>query len=302
MATYRTLLKTGKWFKGNTHAHTTLSDGHLSPEKLVNSYKKEGYSFMVITDHWLYGTHQELQTDDFLLMGGVEFDVNVIPKSSRTYHLVAIGNPQNSPFSHGYTFPDYEKNMDVTKLIDCLKASGHICISAHPYWSKLQMEEFDKLEGCTAVEIYNNDIQFEFNCGNSEPYYSRWFWQGKHKLSIACDDTHAPETCFGGCIYVKAEALTHSNILNAIEKGSYYCSNGPQIFDFYVEDNKAFVFASPCNQISIHSAESNGESIVSNTNELTSAVFQVPLESKGIYVICNDRFGKKAWSQPIWLR
>lgn len=301
MSALRTIQNSGKWYKGNTHSHTSLSDGRLTPETLTEKYKMNGYHFIAITDHWLYGIHQKLQSKDFLVLGGVEFDVSVVPNSKRTYHLVAIGNPNHSPFPHGHKFPQFNKNTDIMELINFLNSENQICIAAHPYWSKIQMEEFDRLEGCLAVEIYNHDIQFEFNCGYSEAYFSRWFWNGMHKLIISCDDTHFPEALFGGNIYVKADELTHDCILDAIKRGSYYCSNGPQIYDFYVDNNKAFVFTSPCHQISIHTAETKGESIISNNYELTSAVFDIPSNCNGVYITCNDGFGKKAWTQPIWL-
>ena len=41
----------GNWYKGNLHTHTTNSDGELSPEDVISSYRKKGYDFLVITDH-----------------------------------------------------------------------------------------------------------------------------------------------------------------------------------------------------------------------------------------------------------
>ena len=40
-----------KWFKGNTHTHTTLSDGDSPPETVAKWYKDHGYQFVVMTDH-----------------------------------------------------------------------------------------------------------------------------------------------------------------------------------------------------------------------------------------------------------
>ena len=39
------------WFKGNTHAHTTESDGDASPEYVAGWYKDHGYDFLVLSDH-----------------------------------------------------------------------------------------------------------------------------------------------------------------------------------------------------------------------------------------------------------
>ena len=31
----------GQWYKGNTHAHTSVSDGKFAPEKLIGEYQAE---------------------------------------------------------------------------------------------------------------------------------------------------------------------------------------------------------------------------------------------------------------------
>ena len=39
------------WFKGNTHTHTTMSDGDSPPEVVIRWYKEHGYHFLVLSDH-----------------------------------------------------------------------------------------------------------------------------------------------------------------------------------------------------------------------------------------------------------
>jgi hypothetical protein len=39
------------WLRGNLHAHTTFSDGLLSPRALIAEYEALGYDFLAITDH-----------------------------------------------------------------------------------------------------------------------------------------------------------------------------------------------------------------------------------------------------------
>ncbi|HUH11456.1 MAG TPA: hypothetical protein VMK65_00035, partial [Longimicrobiales bacterium] len=41
----------GSWFRGNTHAHTTESDGDSAPEVVVRWYRDHGYHFLVLSDH-----------------------------------------------------------------------------------------------------------------------------------------------------------------------------------------------------------------------------------------------------------
>ncbi|HEX3000373.1 MAG TPA: hypothetical protein VHR86_09090, partial [Armatimonadota bacterium] len=40
-----------KWFRGQLHCHTYLSDGQAFPEQVAAIYKQRGYNFLAITDH-----------------------------------------------------------------------------------------------------------------------------------------------------------------------------------------------------------------------------------------------------------
>lgn len=40
-----------RWWKGNTHAHTWWSDGDVPPELVADWYKRNGWQFLVISDH-----------------------------------------------------------------------------------------------------------------------------------------------------------------------------------------------------------------------------------------------------------
>ena len=43
----------GVWLRCALHAHTTNSDGELSPELLVRHYEWAGFDILAITDHWV---------------------------------------------------------------------------------------------------------------------------------------------------------------------------------------------------------------------------------------------------------
>src|SRR5918911_13529 len=43
----------GEWLRCAFHAHTTNSDGELSPELLVRHYEWAGYDVLATTDHWV---------------------------------------------------------------------------------------------------------------------------------------------------------------------------------------------------------------------------------------------------------
>jgi hypothetical protein len=42
----------GRFWRGNLHTHSTLSDGALEPERVINAYRGAGYDFMCLSDHF----------------------------------------------------------------------------------------------------------------------------------------------------------------------------------------------------------------------------------------------------------
>lgn len=61
-----------KQYRANLHSHSTLSDGRLTPEQLVEAYREAGYSILAITDHEAPYDHTALSTPDLLLLTGYE--------------------------------------------------------------------------------------------------------------------------------------------------------------------------------------------------------------------------------------
>ena len=61
------------WFKGNTHTHTTMSDGDSPPEVVARWYKAHDYQFLVLSDHNVLvdpAALSSLQDSSFLLIPG----------------------------------------------------------------------------------------------------------------------------------------------------------------------------------------------------------------------------------------
>lgn len=66
--------------KGNLHAHTTCSDGKLTPQEVADVYRELGHDFIAFTDHdYLRGPrHHELLdavATDLIVFRGVELTV-----------------------------------------------------------------------------------------------------------------------------------------------------------------------------------------------------------------------------------
>ena len=85
-----------KWYKGNLHTHTTVSDGVRTPEEVIALYREKGYDFLAITDHW-HTSENRVTEDGMLLLSGCEFNVGERDVLWGVYHLVGLGFTEAPP-------------------------------------------------------------------------------------------------------------------------------------------------------------------------------------------------------------
>lgn len=301
--------QSGQWFKGNTHAHTSVSDGKLAPEQLINEYKKAGYNFLAITDHEIYSDYTQYDTDSFIMMPGVELMLwQGDRKIAFTTHLVRLGIPVKNKFKHAQKL-EYNNTTPTRELIDFLHDNGNFVILAHPYWSGTRLEHFNEYsQGIDAMEIYNNVCNLAYGTGYSEAFFDTAIWADRHIFCVASDDTHqtvsAKNDFCGGFIMVKASCLDRSSIYEAISQGNFYASTGPLIDEFYVENGVAYVKCPPCEKISFNTDFYSGNCTICPDGSLTQASWEYKsIDNKPRYVRCKvENKNGTAWSQPIWLR
>ena len=76
------------WFKGNTHAHTTRTDGTCPPDKQVQDYSERGYDFLAITDHNVVDSYQEKK--GICMLPGWERDVRHNEENTSCIHVIGL--------------------------------------------------------------------------------------------------------------------------------------------------------------------------------------------------------------------
>jgi hypothetical protein len=306
MSRQSTFYPEGRWYKGNTHAHSNLSpDAYLSPAELVRVYKKKGYDFLAITDHWVYGIHQELTNADFLVLPGIELDVKAPAAEGRTHHLVGLGLPGACNLAQGQKI-EHPDDMPVNHLVKLLAGLGNLVIYAHPAWSHTRHEVLASINGIFGMEIFNYLTEISHVNGFADTYYDRLLWQGRRVWCLACDDTHQQPFCpydyGGGFIMVKSAGLTHPAIIQALLAGSFYASQGPLIEDYYLEDGQVHFCCSPCRTICFYHDINYGYAINDDAAGLTSGVYHLKGGESFVRAFCIDAAGKRAWTQPLWLK
>lgn len=321
----RTIIsKESKRFKGNLHSHTTNSDGHLTPTEAKELFKENGYSFLALTDHDIYTDYtKELNDEEFIILPAVEASANLVSyaekKLLKTHHMLGIKGTKamqqdvHVPFMHldKLTVPLYDEKWEGLKvaqdLVDELRAKGLVVVYNHPVWSRVELEEFCDLEGIVGIETFNYNTVNECALGSDFVHYDEMLRKGKTPLCFATDDNHNDGTfrdACGGYIVVLAEELSHDAIITNIMGGSFYASSGIDIDEIKVEDGYLCVKCSEVNRVNFiaEGKIGDGRTVMCDDYEdtMTEAKYQIKGSERSIRIECIDKYGRAAWSNPIY--
>lgn len=290
----------GNWYKGNLHTHTNNSDGALSPEGVIESYRKHNYDFLAITDHDKVTELEKSSRKSLLLLSGIEIDVG---KSSleTPYHLVGINIEKEIEVPPD---PNARQQLKAQEGIDFLKEKGCEVILAHPYWSGLTMKELFSLEGQLGIEVYNSTCLRGIGKGLSSVYWDALLAKGKLSWGFAVDDAHFRYAdAQRGWIILKAAALNKKSIISSIKKGLFYSSSGPKIKEINFNGKRVYLRASSVKVINFICDNARGRSIwKEDGTELSEAEFELKGNEKYLRIECIDKNGETAWTNPLFLR
>ena len=224
-----------RWWKGNLHTHTINSDGDSAPDAVARWYKEHRYDFLALTDHNYLTDPQGLNTifgaqDRFLLVHGEEVTSR---HEGKAVHVNALGVRQPLAPAFGSSVRDAaQKNIDLIRKAGALPSLNH----PNFVWS-FTTADMKALENLPLFEVYNghpgtNDL----GGGGSPSLETMWdavLSAGKRLHGIAVDDAHVfkrmrPEDSNPGrgWVQVYASELSEPAILEALEAGEFYSSNG----------------------------------------------------------------------------
>lgn len=246
----------GNFYKVNMHSHTTLSDGKTTPEQVKEAFKEAGYSAVAYTEHGNINDLTHLNDDSFIAITSYELDIN--NKNSVPFTLYE-GKPRSFKDMETIHMNLYSKDPHRTEAIDvsdirdnyCVetvneairraKEAGFVVCYNHPHWSLNTFNFYTKLKGIDCLEIINGASQRSSDMDYTPHVYDEMARYGVRAGVVGGDDNHGPWAYFKAWTMVKAEELSHKTLLDAIERGDCYSSQGPEIYELYVEDGKVHV-------------------------------------------------------------
>jgi hypothetical protein len=291
--------KPGRFWRGNLHTHSTLSDGNLSPEAVCRLYREAGYHFLALTDHFMemfnfpVADTRPYRSTEFTTLLGAELHAGTIEFGTR-WHILAVG----LPLDFAPPLPDETGPQIAGRALE----AGAFVAAAHPYWYNLTEADVLSLGPVHAIEIFNGTSHDHNDRADSWYMLETLLERGYRYSACATDDAHfhpGRADALLGWTWAKCEELTPDALLEALKNGHYYSSTGPLLHDVHVEGDRLTVRCSPASRVFVTGSGYRARSIYGNG--LTEAAFDLAdFDSPYCRVIVRDARGGRAWSNPIW--
>lgn len=210
-------------FAGDTHMHSTGSDGVYSVAQLANKAKDLGLDFIVVTDHNNYAHNFEITGKE---------PVTVIPGCEFTHYkghanLYGVKMPLINPLDVNTTEEMQEKLKEAKKNNAIVSINHPFCPYCGWRWG-LENTSFDM------VEVWNGAVSDEYN-KKALDWWQQQLAAGKKIAVVSGSDYHRTEKSrelSQPTIYVWALSNSQADILKGMSNGASFITyepNGPQL-------------------------------------------------------------------------
>lgn len=296
------------WFKGNTHAHTTESDGDSSPEYVARWYKDHGYDFLVLSDH-------NTLTDPESLAHLVESGFLLIPGEEVTSSFGEAAVHVNGLNLYDLVEPRKESTLvgTIQANVDGVREGSGVPHINHPnYMWSFGATELGEVERYRLLEIFNGHPGVHNQGGGGYPGMEE-IWdvlltRGKRVYGIAVDDAHHFQGEFSrdrvnpgrGWVMVQAPRLEATAIMEALESGRFYASTGVVLEEVRIESDRIEI------RVQSRGSFRYTTTFIGAGGRLLKTVYgpvaEFSLESPQPYVRAKvmDSGGAIAWVQPVF--
>jgi hypothetical protein len=296
----------GEWLRCALHAHTTESDGELSPALLAAHYARAGFDVLAITDHWKIAAAEE---HGIIVVPSIE--LNCVLPGARDGHVlgfgVVAGADELRDLALGYP--------ELGEIGEWIMSRGGVAYLAHPYWSGVTPGTLELPESVTGIEVYNAGCQLEVGRGLSTVHWDELLEAGRLCLALATDDSHHPGFDSGfAWTWLRVAERSRDGVLAALRDGALYASAGPAIHDVRRNGETVEVTCSPCRSVTLVASKTTGAAVnagrlgyrhrgelVSDSDDGLVVAARLTISPSATYarVEVTDAAGRSAWAGPF---
>ena len=299
----------GAWYKGNTHAHTTESDGDSPPEVVARWYKDHGYDFLVLSDH-------NVLTDPVALSHLVDSTFLLIPGEEVTSSF-----ERRPVHVNGLNLPGLvEARRDSTLVatiqanVDAVREGSGVPHVNHPNFEwAYGAPELAQVERYRLLEIFNGHPTVHNEGGGGTPgmeeVWDALLTQGKRIYGIAVDDAHHFQGEFSrdranpgrGWVGVRAATREAGAIMESLEEGRFYASSGVTLADVVVTPETLAVHIAQDRNFRYTTVFIGDGGRVLATSTENPAVYRLADDVTYVRARITDSMGYRAWTQPAFV-
>ena len=223
-----------KWYRGNTHTHTTFSNhAFSSPDIAAKWYQEHGYNFLILSEH---NKFVETETDKFPKYSQNEFIF--IPGQEVTGHKTVHTTAMNINRFVPWDFDHINKSVILQNQVSGIIEAGGQAILNHPnYRYAVTAENISSVKNLYMFELFNGNPVTN-NFGDNEHSSTEDIWdqlltKGMLIYAVASDDARQFEIFADymsnpgrGWVMVHSSKLEADEIVTAMVKGDFYSSSG----------------------------------------------------------------------------
>lgn len=227
---------TAKQYKANFHTHTTVSDGRLNPQTVVDLYSELGYDILAITDHGKFNhpwTHfSKMEVSDKSL-GRMKSQPETMPlnfdfedRNPSDLQLIDVQGCELSLHHHiGSYFSNYTGAEDLKVSLEAVKDLRGIGIVNHPgrynHSAEWYLELFKDNPHLIGEEVYNRGDRYpnmrekwDSLLTISMPMFPVW--------GFSNDDMHTIDHLGRNWNMLILPELNHSSVKKGMKNGHSY--------------------------------------------------------------------------------
>ena len=300
---------TGTFYKGNTHTHTTNSDGDSPPEVVARWYKSHGYRFLVLSDHNVFTdprTLAQLVDSTFLLISGEELTSSF---ETKPVHVNGLNIPGVIEARHAASLlATVQANVDAVREVEGVPHINHPNFG----WA-LTTDILAEVHGDKLLEIFNGHPEVHNVGGGGAPGLEQ-IWddlltRGMRIYGIAVDDAHHFTGEFSparanpgrGWIAVRSPRLEARSLMDALENGWFYASTGVTLQDIVVTARRIEVRIAPRGNFRYTTTFIGNGGRVLATSITNPAVYDLGDSVSYVRAKVVDSGGAAAWVQPVFV-